>query len=67
MTWVTVFSYRLRAWRRLFPASRSYQIGLDMIDEGAMTSMGFVWIKTVGNDRAAQIEAGRAYRPSGRR
>ena len=43
------------------PASRSYQIGLDMIDEGAMTSMGFVWINTMGNDRAAQIEAGRAY------
>ena len=35
------------------PASRSYQIGLDMIDEGAMTSMGFVWINTMGNDRAA--------------
>ena len=43
------------------PASRSYQIGLDMIDEGAMTSMGFVWINTMGNDRTAQIEAGRAY------
>ena len=43
------------------PASSSYQIGLDMIDEGAMTSMGFVWINTVGNDRRAQIEAGRAY------
>ncbi len=41
--------------------SRSYQIGLDMIDEGAMTSMGFVWINTMGNDRTAQIEAGRAY------
>lgn len=43
------------------PASRSYQIGLDMIEEGAMTSMGFVWINTLDNDRAAQIEAGRAY------
>ncbi len=43
------------------PASKSYQIGLDMIDEGAMTSMGFVWINTQGNDRTAQIEAGRAY------
>ncbi len=43
------------------PASSSYGIGLDMIDEGAMTSMGFVWITTLGNDRAAQIEAGRAY------
>ena len=43
------------------PASRSYQIGLDMIAEGAMTSIGFVWIKPMGNDRTAQIEAGRAY------
>jgi hypothetical protein len=43
------------------PASRSYQIGLDMIEDGAMTSMGFVWINTMGNDRRAQIEAGRAY------
>ena len=43
------------------PASRSYQIGLDMIEEGAMTSIGFVWIKPMGNDRTAQIEAGRAY------
>ena len=43
------------------PASSSYQMGLDMIDEGAMTSMGFVWINTVGNSRTAQIDAGRAY------
>ena len=43
------------------PTSRSYQIGLDMIEDGAMTSMGFVWINTLGNDRKAQIEAGRAY------
>jgi len=43
------------------PASSSYRIGLDMIDEGAMTSMGFVWINTMANDRVAQIEAGRAY------
>ena len=43
------------------PASRAYQIGLDMIDEGSMSSMGFVWINTEGNDRTSQIEAGRAY------
>ena len=43
------------------PTSRSYQIGLDMIEDGAMTAMGFVWINTMGNDRRAQIEAGRAY------
>ncbi len=43
------------------PASSAYQIGLDMIDEGAMTSMGFVWINTMGNDRTAQLEAGRGY------
>lgn len=43
------------------PASQSYQIGLDMIEEGAMSSMGFVWISTTGNDRTSQIEAGRSY------
>lgn len=43
------------------PTSQSYQIGLSMIEEGAMTSMGFVWIKTPGNTRTAQIAAGRAY------
>ncbi|MDA1099319.1 MAG: twin-arginine translocation pathway signal protein [Proteobacteria bacterium] len=43
------------------PASRAYRIGLSMIEDGAMTSMGFVWIKTDGNSRTAQIEAGRAY------
>lgn len=43
------------------PASDSFQIGIDMVEEGAMTAMGFVWIITQGNDRAAQIEAGRAY------
>ena len=43
------------------PTSQSFQIGLDMIEEGAMTSMGFVWINTLGNSRYDQIEAGRAY------
>lgn len=43
------------------PSSKSFQIGLDMVEQGAMTSMGFVWINTKGNDRPAQIEAGRAY------
>jgi len=43
------------------PLSQSFQIGLDMVEEGAMSSMGFIWINTMGNDRTAQIEAGRAY------
>lgn len=43
------------------PASSSFQIGLDMVNEGAMSSMGFVWITTQGNARTAQIKAGRAY------
>jgi len=43
------------------PKSSSFQIGIDMANEGAMTSMGFVWIATPYNDRTAQIEAGRAY------
>ena len=43
------------------PASSSYQIGLDMMDEAAMSSTGFVWIKSLGNGRAAQIGTGRTY------
>ena len=43
------------------PTSDSFQIGIDMATQGAMTSMGFVWINTMGNSRSAQIEAGRAY------
>ena len=43
------------------PNSGAYQSGLDMIEDGAMTSMGFVWINTDDNGRPAQIEAGRAY------
>ena len=43
------------------PASSSFQIGLDMATDQAMTSMGFVWINTMGNSRTDQIEAGRAY------
>ena len=42
-------------------ASSSFQIGLDMVTEAAMSSMGFVWITTPSNARSAQIEAGRAY------
>jgi len=43
------------------PKSGSFQIGIDMAEEGAMSSMGFVWIVTPASDRTAQIEAGRAY------
>ncbi len=43
------------------PKSDSYQIGLDMINESAMTSMGFVWIANSGDNRTAEIEAGRSY------
>lgn len=43
------------------PASRAYQIGLEMIENGAMSAMGFVWITTPDNSRSAQIDAGRAY------
>ena len=41
--------------------SRSFQIGLDMADQQALTAMGFVWISTAGNTRHQQIAAGRAY------
>jgi len=43
------------------PTSSSYKMGRDMMEKGAMSAMGFVWISTTGNDRTAQIEAGRAY------
>ena len=43
------------------PASSAFKIGIDMFEEAAMTAMGFVWITTPGNDRTAQIQAGRAY------
>jgi len=43
------------------PASQSFQVGLDMADDQALTAMGFVWINTRGNSRIAQIDAGRAY------
>jgi hypothetical protein len=43
------------------PTSSSYQIGIEMSDEAAMSSMGFVWINTQDNERSAQIAAGRAY------
>ena len=43
------------------PNSSSFKIGLDMADEQALTSMGFVWINTLGNSRREQIAAGRNY------
>ena len=43
------------------PQSRAFQIGLDMVDEQALSAMGFVWITTLGNSRLEQIAAGRSY------
>ena len=43
------------------PNSSSFQVGLDMADDQALTSMGFVWINTQGNGRREQISAGRNY------
>ena len=43
------------------PGSSAFQVGLDMVDDQALTSMGFVWIKTQGNGRQEQIAAGRNY------
>jgi len=43
------------------PTTSSFQIGLDMAAESAMSSMGFVWLVTKGNSRLDQIEAGRSY------
>ena len=43
------------------PSSSAFQTGIDMVESGAMSSMGFVWINTRENGREDQIEAGRAY------
>ncbi len=43
------------------PSTSSFQIGLDMAADSAMSVMGFVWLTTPGNERHQQIEAGRAY------
>lgn len=43
------------------PDSSAFQVGLDMVDEQALTAMGFVWINTLGNSRRQQIAAGRSY------
>ena len=43
------------------PDSTAFKTGLDMIEKGAMTAMGFAWITTESNNRLDQIEAGRAY------
>ena len=43
------------------PKSSAFQVGLDMVDDQALTSMGFVWINTLGNGRREQIAAGRSY------
>ncbi len=43
------------------PESRAFKNGLAMVEEQAMSAMGFVWINTIGNDRTAQIDSGRAY------
>ena len=43
------------------PESKAFQTGLAMVEENAMSSMGFIWITTIGNDRNVQIDTGRAY------
>jgi len=43
------------------PNSSAFQFGLDMADDQALSSMGFVWINTKGNSRHEQISAGRNY------
>jgi hypothetical protein len=43
------------------PNSSAFQVGLDMVDDQALTSMGFVWINTRSNGRREQIVAGRSY------
>lgn len=41
------------------PQSAAFQSTIDMTVEGAMSAMAFTWIKTPGNSRQDQINAGR--------
>ena len=43
------------------PESSAFQVGLDMAEDQASTSMGFVWVNTRRNGRREQIAAGRNY------
>jgi len=43
------------------PNSTAFKEMLKSLGEGARTARGFVWLRTAGNSRAEQIEAGRAY------
>lgn len=43
------------------PRSDAFQVGLDMADEQALTSTGYVWISTSRNSRFEQVAAGRSY------
>ena len=43
------------------PDSSAFQSALGMVDDSALTAMGFVWINTQGNTRRNQIAAGRSY------
>lgn len=43
------------------PNSSAFHTGVSIVEENAMSSMGFIWINTADNDRMSQIEAGRAY------
>jgi len=42
------------------PQSRGLQVGLDMVDDQALSAMGFVWINTANDARRYQIAAGRS-------
>ena len=43
------------------PNSGAFKTGIKMMEESAMTSMGYIWINTRDNGRESQIETGRAY------
>lgn len=43
------------------PESTAFQQGLDKYRDMAMSGMAFGWLNTPGNDRVAQLQAGRAY------
>ena len=43
------------------PGSFAWKSGLDMYGDMCVTSQAFVWLKTKGNTRLDQIEAGRAW------
>lgn len=60
MWWLRRFGMLSRETLR-DPASKSFEVGLDMARDQGGSAMGFAWLTTEDNARATQLKAGRAY------